>query len=161
KTRVMTSFGTAQAQELAGMLVSRTGRGVSKLQLNASWSTEPSTAFSPAGTVTVKRVAKGNGVLGTNSTLAEPIHRHSPGSAGLREAGGGSDCCSSTEPRAMTGREKVMVGRASAPTTSCGRTATTVRPVVGTASGATVIAGGGGSGCNGWLGPLGGASRLQ
>ncbi len=60
---------------------------MSKVQLKASRSAEPSTAFSPAGTVTVKRVAKGSGVLGTNSTLAEPIHRHSPGSAGL-EGGG-------------------------------------------------------------------------
>src|SRR6185369_16085634 len=108
-----------------------------------------STPLSPAGTVTVNRVAKGSGVLGTNSTLAEPIHRHSPSIAGLSDAGGASAFCSSTDMRATTGREKVMVGRASAPTTSCGREATTVRPVVGRASGAIDRAGGGGRGCRG------------
>src|SRR5262249_47314748 len=111
---------------------------------------------SPAGTVSVNRVAKGSGAFGTNSTLAEPIHRHSPSTAGLRDAGGGSDFCSSTDIRATTGPEKVMVGRASAPTTSCGREATTVRPAPGTASGATEMAGGAGSGSRGaWVGPGG------
>src|SRR5215468_6631607 len=149
EVKEMATFGSAHAHPFAGVLDSSAGCGVSKVQLKDSRSTEPSTAFNPPGTLTVKRVANGNGALRTNSTLAEPIHRHSPGSAGLSVAGGGNDCCSSTEPRATTGREKVMVGRASAPTTACGRAATTVRPAAGTASGATVIAGGAGRGSRG------------
>src|SRR5262249_39075144 len=86
KVRAMATFGSAHAHPFAGVLDSSAGCGVSKVQLKDSRSTEPSTAFNPPGTLTVKRVANGNGALGTNSTLAEPIHRHSPGSAGLSVA---------------------------------------------------------------------------
>src|SRR5215471_15082571 len=150
KTRRMSSLGLSQLQPVAGVAESSLGRGVSKDQLYPSLRLEPSTPLSPGGTVTVNRVAKGSGERGTNSTLAEPIHRHSPSTAGLIVAGGASAFCSSTDISATTGREKVMVGRASAPTTSCGRAATTVSPVVGSASAGMASAGGGGSGWSAW-----------
>src|SRR5262249_38575353 len=81
-------------------------RRVRNSRLWASRGSERSPPSNPAGTVTVKGVARGKGLFGTNSTLAEPIHRHSPSTAGVMEAGGASAFCSSIDISATTGREK-------------------------------------------------------
>ena len=99
-------------QPARGVTWSIRGRAVSKPNSKSLPSTEPSSAFSPAGTLTRKAVARGRGCSGANSSVEEPSQRHSPATFGSMKAAGGSWRSSSTVAMGATGRSKVMVGRA-------------------------------------------------
>ena len=111
-TRVKPCSGCSQRNSASGCADWSEGRGVSNWKVYGCASAVPSMALRPAGTVTVYRVPSFRGEPGTNSTLAEPSQRHSPSSAGSSFAGAASPRSAATEPRAIMGLVKVMVGRA-------------------------------------------------
>jgi len=130
KRSAMVASGVTHRSPLTGRTSCSLSRGVEKEKVKSSARRAPSSAVRPPGTVTVKVVESGTGPRGTNSAEAEPNHRHAPSSAGSMRAKGWTSSlarCASTISRLFTGREKVMVGRASPTASPRGRAATTMR----------------------------------